>query len=433
MTNIERSLIACLLMKPEQLVPASSDIRPEHFKSPSAAAVYEAIIDLYSHNKPIEEVTLIEKLRSTGTLEVAGGVLGISEIRRDIYTASGFDEYKRILLRDHLTSRLRRAAERIIMRTDEPTDDVSELTSFATQELFDAIIEEADHEPKPVSESVKDVVHEIQSFLSGNGRDVLTPTGVLGIDNIIGGVGPGQMIILAARPSVGKSALATLFAENFAIDCNTPVAIFSLEMPASAITKRMMFGRACVRQDIYRHGGLRTKDVALLAEAGEELSKAKIIIDDSPTLTIGKLRTVARTMVKKHGVKIIIVDYLQLMDGDSRKDNRQVEVSKISRGLKAIARDLDVAVIALSQLNRQVEHRDDQMPKLADLRESGSLEQDADIVMLLQRQILPPKDGEQDKRGEALIAIAKHRNGPTGNCRLKFETDYCRYSDFIPD
>ncbi|MCK9328077.1 MAG: replicative DNA helicase [Bacteroidales bacterium] len=434
MNNIERGFLACLMLRPESLIPASTDVRQEYFESPDAGSIFGAISDLYADGKPIDEVTIVERLRTNGTLALVGGAVAVSGVRGDTYTTAGFDEYKRLILRDYRVSRIRRAAEQIALRANEPIDDASELSDYAARVVFDAIGDEDESAPKHISESVGDVAREIHAFVSGEGRSVLIPTGVHGIDNIIGGVAPGQMIILAARPSVGKSALATLFAENFAIDSGAPVIIFSLEMPASAIVKRMIFGRACVKQDIYRNGGLRTKDLAMIAEVGEELSKAGIVIDDSSTLTLSRLRTIARTMVKKHKAKVIIVDYLQLMDGDGNRESRQVEVSRISRGLKSIARDLNVAVIALSQLNRQVEHREDQMPKLADLRESGSLEQDADIVMLLQRQTLPPKtEDDQDRRGEAIIAIAKHRNGPTGSCKLSFHQEYCRYSDYLPD
>ncbi|MDI9385436.1 MAG: DnaB-like helicase C-terminal domain-containing protein, partial [Verrucomicrobiota bacterium] len=255
------------------------------------------------------------------------------------------------------------------------------------------------------------------------------------LDKLTGGFLPGQMIVLAARPSVGKTSLAMNMVENMALDHGIPVAVFSLEMSREQLARRLLCSRAGVNLKAVRDGFIGKKDFLFLAEAANEFSEAPIFIDDTPALTIMELRARSRRLAQKHKVGMVVIDYLQLLRAEGRKiESRQQEIATISSGIKALAKELEVPILVLSQLNREVERRgEDATPRLSDLRESGSIEQDADVVALLVRRVTAPEPNQEDERHKAKLILAKQRSGPTGTVLLTFRLELTRYENFIPD
>jgi len=432
----EQSIVGALLLAPDRIPEVAEALRAEDFYGKRYRALFESLLRLADRNVDVDFVTVGEDLRGAGTFQLVGG------------TEALIDLSSRVTSGAHLGHHVRIVAE---------TSELRRLIESSTQ-----IIEEA-YQTRPDGESVKKLLdsaeHNIFSIARGRGADAADPissvltetfkridsqshrTGLTGLDtgfydlnDRLCGLNAGDLIIIAARPSMGKTAFALNLIEHAALtrpsflEVHPTVLLFSLEMGKQQIVSRMLCCRARVDAHKLRTGRLPPEDYQQLSEAADELTGAKIFIDDSPSLSVMALRGRARRMKAQHGLHMIVVDYLQLMT-HPKSESRQMEISAISRSLKALARELDVPVIALAQLSRAVESREPPRPMLSDLRESGSIEQDADVVMMLYRAEYYPKFATEENKGKAEVIIGKHRNGPTGTVTLNFFPQHMRFEN----
>ncbi len=424
----ERSVIGAILIDNSVLNNITEILVPSHFYSPQNQLVFEAILDLYRSAKPIDVVTLTGELKKKKKLNQVGGSAYLSELIAAVPTSANAREYAS-MVRETATRRnmITLAAELDEKSREESkglTDVLDELEArvfalsqnttahefFNTETLLEMYMQRADEYSKN-PEAMRGI-----------------PSGISTLDELLGGFHNSDLVIVAARPSVGKSSFALDIARHAAIDSGKTVAIFSLEMPGIQIIERLLSQQIGVDLWTLRMGKLTDKEYELWTEGAGKLADAHLFIDETPGVNVMQLRSKARKLKIEHGLDLIIIDYLQLMQGlSSRIDNRAAEVAEISRSLKLLARELEVPVIALSQLNRSVESRNDHRPQLSDLRESGSIEQDADIVLFLSREKL--YNPETDRPNSVDVVIAKHRNGPTGQVELYFEERITSFKD----
>lgn len=427
----ERSILGAVLLDKDAIIKILDLLRPEDFYDNRHGAIFQAMTVLFEKRMPVDIVTLSEILESANQIEMVGGSSYLAEIVNNTPSASNIVHYAQIVRDKAMLRRLISAGSEILELGFDEEEDIASVLDRSEQTLF-----------KVSQNFLKDKFVAIQSVLtdaferidkihkdkdSGALRGV--PSGFKDLDDRTAGFQKSDLLILAARPSMGKTSFALNLAENAAIEHKIPVAIFSLEMSRDQLVDRLMSSQAGVDSWKLRTGNLSDDDFPKIGYAMGVLSEAPIFIDDSPTLNVMEVRAKARRLQMEHGLGMIIVDYLQLMSGHGRNNdgNRVQEISEISRGLKALARELEVPVIALSQLSRAVEHRDDKRPQLSDLRESGSIEQDADIVMFLYREEY--YNPQSEKKGITEILIRKHRNGPIGNVELFFNPGQMRFSD----
>jgi len=424
----ETAVLGALLLSPDLAATEVLDILDRaDFYQPNHQQVYEAITDLYAQNQPIDAVTVSNRLRTLGVFDRVGGTSYLVGLLDDVPTASNVDYYARIV-RDHALRRaLGIAALEIRREAADQTAEVAAVLDHAEQRVYEIGSRQAGSRARRVGPLLTDAIeafeHAERSGLSG------LRLGFADLDRKLGGVAAGNLVILAARPSVGKSALALGVAQRVAAH-GAAVAFFSLEMSQRELVQRLVCATARVDSERAKLGELADKDWHKLTQAAEKLHELPLYVEDTAGMTVTELRAKARRVARDAGgLGLIIIDYLQLMTG--RGDNREQEIASISRGLKALAQDLDVPVLALSQLNRAVEVRENKRPRLADLRESGSLEQDADIVMLLYRDEYYSPTTTTDAAGKAELNIAKHRTGGTGVVSLSFQASYVAFEDAI--
>lgn len=424
----ESSLLGALLLDSDAIVKVADILSPADFYEERHARIYEAALTLYNRHSPIDVLTLSDQLQNTGMIDVVGGAQYLSELTTLVPTAAHADKYAEIIAQKAIRRRLIKASQAITNLGYDEAQSLQDLIESAESTLFE------------VSEKhVKQDIYSIENILSSSfdrldelhkdkGKLRGVPTGYKDLDNVLAGLQPSDLIILAARPSMGKTALALNLAHNVAVKAKMPVLLFSLEMSKEQLVDRMLAAEAGVNAWNLRTGNLTDQDFEKIGQAMGTLSEAEIYIDDSPGITVSDMRTKARREAHKRPVGLIIVDYLQLMSGGGRFSgdaNRVQEISEISRGLKGIARELKVPVIALSQLSRSVESRSPQIPQLADLRESGSIEQDADVVAFIYREDY--YNPETENKNIARILIRKHRNGPTDDVDLYFDREKQRF------
>ncbi|MGE6379666.1 replicative DNA helicase [Peribacillus muralis] len=422
----EQAVLGAIFLEPSSLTVTSEVLIPEDFYRSSHQKIFNVMINLNDEGKAVDLITVTEELAATKNLEEVGGVSYLSELAGSVPTAANVEYYARIVEEKSLLRRLIRTATNIAQEGYSREDEVEELLGEAEK----TIMEVAQRKNSGSFQNIKDVLvatyDNIEILTNRKGDVTGIPTGFAELDRMTAGFQRNDLIIVGARPSVGKTAFALNIAQNVATKTEENVAIFSLEMGAEQLVMRMLCAEGNINAQNLRTGSLTDEDWRKLTMAMGSLSNAGIYIDDTPGVRIGEIRSKCRRLKQEHGLGMILIDYLQLIQGDGRSgDNRQQEVSEISRSLKALARELKVPVIALSQLSRGVEQRQDKRPMMSDIRESGSIEQDADIVAFLYRDDYYDKESENKNIIE--IIIAKQRNGPVGTVSLAFVKEYNKF------
>ncbi|HLR02328.1 MAG TPA: replicative DNA helicase [Virgibacillus sp.] len=424
----EQAVIGAIFLEPEQFSAASERLQPEDFYRSSHQRIFQTMMKLSDKGEPIDLVTVTTMLSNEKTLEEAGGVSYLGDIAGSVPTAANIQYYSQIVEEKALLRRLIRTATDIVTSGFQKEDDVDEVLNEAEK----SILEVSHRKNVSAFREIKDVLIEVYDnieHLHHHDADITgLATGYRDLDHITSGFQRNDLIIIAARPSVGKTAFALNIAQNVAINTDENVAIFSLEMGAEQLVSRMLSAEGNIDATKIRTGKLETDDWSKLTMAMGSLSNAGIYIDDTPGIRVSEIRSKCRRLKQEHGLGMIVIDYLQLIQGSGNsKENRQQEVSEISRSLKGLARELNVPLIALSQLSRGVESRQDKRPMMSDLRESGSIEQDADIVGFLYRDDY--YDQESEKQNIIEIIISKQRNGPVGTVELAFVKEYNKFVD----
>lgn len=417
----EQSLIGALLIDKDAIIKIADIVHTEDFYVEKHSLIFDAIIKLFEKREPVDVVTLSEELEKQNKLKEVGGASYLAELVNGVPSAAHVLQYAQIVAQKATLRRLIQAASQINNMAYEEEEQLDSLLDNAEKTLFDV----SQKHLRQNFVSIKDVLAESFDRLDSLHKDKESlrgiPTGFGGIDNILAGLQRSDLIILAARPSMGKTSLALNIAQNIATKQGVPVGIFSLEMSKEQLIDRMLASEAGIDSWKLRTGNLEDRDFEKINKAMGLLAEAPLYIDDSPMANVMEMRTKARRLQSEHDLGLIVVDYLQLMSARTNSDNRVQEISEISRGLKGLARELNVPVIALSQLSRSVEQRNPKIPQLSDLRESGSIEQDADVVMFIYREDYYEK--ETEKKNIAEVLIKKHRNGPTGDVELFFQPE----------
>ena len=416
----ETSVLGSILIDNDAILAVSEFLRPEHFYDLNNAKVYEAMLKLYEDRTPIDMVTVSEKLKEMKYLKKIGGKSFLSRLANDVPTSANVESYGNIIKSLSAKRELISAAGRISEKSFDESMPSMELLDYAEQEIFALSQKHLKSIPTSLKEVLTasfDRLDELQKMGSGL-RGI--PTGFIQLDSVLAGMQDSNLIVLAARPGVGKSAFGLNIARYVSVEKKIPVCIFSLEMSREELADRLLVRQGLIDAWKLKTGQLSEADFDSYSEAMGVLAEAPLYIDDTPGLSVTELRTKARRLQVDKGIRFIIVDYLQLMHGSTR-DNRVQEVSEISQGLKNLARELKIPVLAMAQLNRQMESRGGK-PKLSDLRESGSIEQDADVVMFLHRE-------DEDVREMVTCSIEKHRNGPTGQFNLYFNGKQVSFFD----
>jgi replicative DNA helicase len=429
--DAEESVLGAMMLSTGAIAAVSEVLSADgrEFYRESHAKVYRAALALYAKGEPVDAITLVDELDERGELEDAGGKVRVHELAALVPASANAGHYAQIVKESATLRGLIRAGGEISRLGWERPGETTELVDRAEQILFDLSQEKAISEFSHIEALLKESFERITQLYE-SGADVTgVPSGFRDLDRVTSGFQEGNLIIMAARPSMGKSALGLGVALNLAVRRNVPVGLFTLEMSKSEVTQRLMCSEAKVESQRLRTGKLSADDWPRLTAACDKLAKAPIYVDDTGSITMMEIRSKARRLKSKHPeLGLIIVDYLQLMTSGTSAENRVQEVSQISRSLKVLARDLDVPIIALSQLSRAVEQRHDKRPILSDLRESGSIEQDADIVMFIYRDEYYNGE-ESEEQGLAEVIVAKHRNGPTDTVKLSFLKRYAKFSD----
>lgn len=406
-------------------------ITQEDFYREAHRKIFLGMMELFNKNEPVDLITLTEVLKKRNHLEDVGGAAYLASLVDNISTASNISYYAKIVREKSVIRKLITTATEIVTSGYEDSRDVKDLLDEAEKSIFEITgrqIKPSFLDLKSVlKESMKTIerLYERKEFVTG------VPTGFGELDRLTAGLQPSDLIVVAGRPSMGKTAFCLNIAQYAAIEANIPVAIFSLEMSKEQIALRMICSEGRVDAHRLRRGFLDKEDWKKLITAIDVLSQAPIFIDDTPALTALEMRAKARRLKAEHNLGLLIVDYLQLMRGRGSSDNREQEISDISRSLKALAKELNLPIVALSQLNRRVEDRPNKRPQLADLRESGAIEQDADVIAFIYREELYNRSDE-DVKGIAEILVGKQRNGPTGDIKLTFVDKYTRFENFSP-
>jgi replicative DNA helicase len=422
----EQAVLGAIFLEPSSLTVTSEVLIPEDFYRSAHQKIFNVMLKLNDEGKAVDLITVTEDLAATKSLEDVGGITYLSELAGSVPTAANVEYYARIVEEKSLLRRLIRTATNIAQEGYSREDEVAELLGEAEKN----IMEVAQRKKSGSFTNIKDVLvrtyDNIEELANRKGDVTGIPTGFAELDRMTAGFQRNDLIIVAARPSVGKTAFALNIAQNVATKTDETVAIFSLEMGAEQLVMRMLCAEGNINAQNLRTGALTDEDWRKLTMAMGSLSNAGIYIDDTPGVRIGEIRSKCRRLKQEHGLGMILIDYLQLIQGNGRSgENRQQEVSEISRSLKALARELEVPVIALSQLSRGVEQRQDKRPMMSDIRESGSIEQDADIVAFLYRDDYYDKESENKNIIE--IIIAKQRNGPVGTVSLAFVKEYNKF------
>ena len=429
--DAEESVLGAMTLAPGAIAAVSEILSPDgrEFYRESHAKIYRAALSLYGKGEPVDAITLVDELDERSELEDVGGKVRVHELAALVPATANAGHYARIVREAATLRGLIHAGAEIARLGWERPGDATELVDQAEQIVFELSQQRAKGEFTHIEELLKESFERITALYE-SGADVTgVPSGFRDLDRITSGFQEGNLIIVAARPSMGKSGLALCIAANLAVRAATPVALFTLEMSKSEVTQRFMCSEAKVESQRLRTGKLAAEDWPRLTGACDKLAKAPIYVDDTGSITMMEIRSKARRLKQKHpDLGLIIVDYIQLMTSGTTAENRVQEVSQISRSLKVLARDLDVPILALSQLSRAVEQRHDKRPILSDLRESGSLEQDSDIVMFIYRDEYYNGE-ESEQQGLAEVIVAKHRNGPTDTVKLSFLKRYAKFSD----
>jgi replicative DNA helicase len=429
----EQSVLGGMLLSKDAIADVVEVLRSPDFYKPAHSLVFDAIMDLYSRGEPADTVTVAAELDRRGTLARVGGAVYLHTLMASVPTAANAGYYAQIVAEKAVLRRLVEAGTRIVQlgyggnEGEVGGGEVDEIVDRAQAELYEVTERRTSEDYVVLEDLLQPTMDEIDAIAASGGQAAGVPTGFADFDRLTNGLHPGQMIIVAARPGVGKSTLALDWARSAAVKHRMATVIFSLEMSKTEITMRLLSAEAGIKLGHMRAGTMGEQDWQKIVRRMSEISDAPLFIDDSPNMTMMEIRAKARRLKQRHDLKLIVLDYLQLMTSGKKVESRQQEVSEFSRQMKLLAKELEVPVIAISQLNRGPEQRTDKRPMLSDLRESGSLEQDADMVILVHR----PDAWEADdpRAGEADLIVAKHRNGPTATVAVAHQLHYSRFAD----
>jgi len=426
----EQAILGAIILDSEALPKVIELLSGDDFYKEAHGRLYRAMVNLFDRNEPVDIVTLTDLLRKSGDLESVGGLSYLTFLANGVPTAANVRYHSKIVREKALLRSLIRAATHITTKVYEDSLDADEMVDYAEKTVFDI----ADKRTRTSFTSLKDVIKDTFRMIENlyDKKEAITgvPSGFRDLDDLTSGFQHGDLIIVGGRPGMGKTAFALNIAQHVAVDLREPVAVFSLEMAKEQLALRMLCAESMVDSSKVRKGFISREDWPKLTNAAGRLAEAPLFIDDSSSVTVLEIRAKARRLRMEHGgLSLVVVDYLQLMRSRGNFERREQEISDISRSLKALAKELRVPVIALSQLNRAVERRGENRPTLADLRESGAIEQDADVIIFLYRDDASPKSGPQN-RGTIRAQVAKQRNGPTDTLNLTFLADCTRFVDY---
>ncbi|MFA6078718.1 MAG: replicative DNA helicase [Candidatus Omnitrophota bacterium] len=423
----ETAVLGSMLLDREAISYAIEILDPSFFYKDSNKKIYSAMTKLYDDNKAVDLITLMEELRKTNSLDEVGGPSAITAIASSVPTAANITHYAKIVKEKGVLRNLINSATQIVSECYDPSQEVDYLLDKAERIIFDISSKKVESRITLLKDVIKNSIETIDNLYQRKEHVTGLSTGYRDLDIKTAGLQPSDLIIVAGRPSMGKSAFASCIVEHIGVVEKKPVAFFSLEMSKEQLVQRTLCSHAKVDAHKVRTGFLSQTDWPKLVTAAGKLSEAPIFIDDTPGISVMELRAKARRLKAQHDIKLIVLDYLQLMQGHVKADSRQQEISEISRSLKALARELNVPLIAISQLSRAVESREHHKPQLSDLRESGAIEQDADVVILLMREEY--YNPTEENRGLAKVNIAKQRNGPVGEFDLAFIKEFVRFEN----
>jgi replicative DNA helicase len=423
----EQSVLGAMLISKDAIADVSEAVRGVDFYRPIHETIHETIIDLYGRGEPVDMITVASELQRRGELVRIGGAPYLHTLSANVPIAANAAYYAEIVREKAILRRLVEAGTRIVQTGYAGEGKVDDIVDNAQAEIYKVTDRRTKEDYAPLSDIMDGVLDEIEAIGNREAGLYGVPTGFADLDDLTNGLHAGQMIIVAARPAMGKSTLALDLCRAASIHNNLASVFFSLEMTKSEITMRLLSAEARVPLNHIRNGQMSDDDWHLLARKMGEISGAPMFIDDSPNMTMMEIRAKARRLKQRHDLRLIVIDYMQLMSSGKKVESRQLEVSEFSRQIKLLAKELELPIIALSQLNRGPEQRSDKKPMMSDLRESGSLEQDADMVILLHREDVYEK--ESTRPGEADLIVAKHRNGPTRDITVAFQGHYSRFVD----
>ena len=424
--DAEMAVLGSMLLEEDALVQAAEALDGPAFYKDAHRKIFACLLDLYKNSVPVDLITLTEELKKRMLLEEIGGPSYLATLTSVVPTASNIEHYCRIVKEKAILRALLKTATHIATDCYENPSEPDRLLDRAEQAIFDIASTKIKRDAASLKDLIKSSIETIDKLYQRKGFITGLPTGFTELDQMLAGLQPADLIIVAGRPAMGKSSFALNVAEFVAVQNKIPVAVFSLEMSKEHLVQRMLCAHARINAHNVRTGMLSTSDWPKLTQAAGKLSEAPVYIDDTPGVSILELRAKARRLKSRHNIGLIILDYLQLMSEQSQFENRQQEIAMISRNLKALAREINVPVIAVSQLSRAPERRETFRPRLSDLRESGAIEQDADVVLLLFREDYYNPDAE---KGLAEVIVAKQRNGPTGTMKLTFLSEYTRFEN----
>ena len=426
----EQSTIGGMLLSKDAVADVIETVRGVDFYIPKHEVVFDAVLTLYSRGEPTDVIAVTDELTKTGALSRAGGAEYLHTVTSLVPTAANAGFYASIVAEKAVLRRLVEAGTRIVQMGYASEGEVVDLVNNAQAEIYGVTggVETEDY--VPLTDAVTAAIDEIEAARGRDGQMLGVPTGFTELDELTNGLHGGQLIVIAARPAIGKSTLGLDIARAASIKHNQPSIVFSLEMGRAEIAMRLMSAEAAVPLQHMRKGTVHQNDWTTIAQTRGRINDAPLYIDDSPNMTLVEIRAKARRLKQRVGLKLVVIDYLQLMTSGKRVESRQQEVSEFSRALKLLAKELEVPVIAISQLNRGPEQRADKKPALSDLRESGAIEQDADMVILLHRE--SAYEADNPRAGEADFIVAKHRNGPTRTITVGFHGHFSRFVDLPP-
>ena len=426
----EQSLLGSVLLENEALFKVLEIIKKDDFYRESNRQIYQAMIDLYEKNEPTDLITVTEVLKRKNKLDEVGGASYLADLLENIPTAANIEYYAKIIRQKSILRNLIHSATEIVSKATTAEENVEDILDFSEKTIFQISEEQTKQSFYPLKTILKSTFKDIERLYEKKQLITGVPSGFTELDSKTSGFQPADLIIIAGRPSMGKTAFALNVAQHASQESHIPIAIFSLEMSKEQLALRMLCSEARVDNHKLRTGFIAESDWGKLSMAAGKLADSMMYIDDTPGITVFEMRAKSRRLKAEHGLGMIIVDYLQLMAGSkNRSDSREQEISEISRSLKGLAKELHVPVIALSQLNRKVEDRIDKRPHMADLRESGAIEQDADVILFIYRDEVYHPDSEESK-GKAEVIIGKQRNGPTGEIQLSFINEYTRFENY---
>ncbi len=436
--ELEEAVLGAIMLEKDAIISVIDILKPETFYKDIHRVIFEAVLELSKRIEPIDLLTVSEELKKNEQLEMVGGPYFLTQLTSCVASAAHIEFHARIISQKFIQRELIRISTLIQEKAFDSTIDVDDLLDFSESQLFDVAFGNIKKETQKIDAVIDLAIKRIEE-ISGRAEGLSgVPSGFTKLDRITSGWQPSDLIVIAARPSMGKTALVLTMARNMAVEHNKGVAFFSLEMSSIQLVNRMIVSETGLPAEKIRNGNLKKYEWEQLEIQLKNLVDAPIYIDDTPAISVFELRSKARRLKIQYDIQLLIVDYLQLMTGPpDAQGNREQEVSSISRSLKAISKELDIPIIALSQLNRSVELRSgDKRPQLSDLRESGAIEQDADLVIFIHRPerygLMQDAEGNSTK-GMAEIIIAKHRNGPIGDLTLKFKTDQAKFMDMDED